>query len=218
MIYLLHGPDVVSSKNFLLKLKADYQLIETISEKNEGKRQQLLRVGSNLFNDKKLVVLENFPIKDLVLPEKLDYDLLLWYSSTVVPPTKADKVWFFKEKNSISSFKLADQIVYGQEKQALSTLGYLLETTKEEELIVGSLVRQLKLITLVLKGELSEVSQSSFLRDKTAEQAKNWSLGRIRQGALYLLKADLLMKTGRLSSKTVLANLTSDLCKLATSF
>ncbi len=215
MIYLIHGPDVVSSKNFLLKLRENYSVVEVISEKESRKGDRKLPTGQTLFQDKKLVILENFDLKNFKLPKTNDYDLVLWFDSVVSQIIKADKVWLFKEKNQVSSFKLADLVSYGREKQALETLNQLLRTKGEQELIIGSLVRQLKLITLVLKGETAEVSQSEYLKAKIVEQSRNWTLEKIRVGLLHLLKTDLLLKTGRASAETLLTNLTSTLARLA---
>ncbi len=218
MIYLLHGEDIVSSKNFLLNLRKEYSGFDQISLKNVKNLDEALPSGKGLFSEKKLVVIENFPLKkEFQLPKNLDYDVVLWFAESVSAPSWVDKAWYFKQNQTQSSFKLADYIAYGQEKQALSLLNDLLKDPKEKEMIVGSLVRQLRLLALTISGELSEVSQSQFLQSKVKEQAKNWNLRKVRAGLIYLLKTDLWLKQGRLSVETLLTNLTIDLCRLSRS-
>lgn len=215
MIYLFHGEDSVSSKNFLLKLKNDYSSFDEISLKNVKNIRDVLPSGQGLFSDRKLVIIENFSLtKSPMLPKKLDYDVVLWFPETVTPPVWVDKVWFFKPQQTSSSFKLADYIAYGQEKQALQLLGELLRQPREREMIIGTLVRQLRLLALSLNGENSEVSKSQFLQDKIRDQARNWSFRKIRTALIYLLKTDLWLKQGKLSGEALFTNLTIDLCRL----
>lgn len=218
MIYLIHGEDVVSSKNFLLNLKKDYSSVDQISFKNVKKIDEILPAGKGLFSDKKLVVIENFPLKkEAKLSSGLDYDVLLWFAASVTVPSWVDKTWFFRQNQNVSSFRLADLVAYGQEKQALLILKDLLKQPAEREMIIGSLVRQLRLLSLALADELLEVSKSQFLQNKISDQAKNWNFRKIKAGLVYLLKADLWLKQGRLSSETLLTNLTLDLCRLSKS-
>lgn len=218
MIYLVHGEDIVSSKNFLLKFKESYSSVDTVSLKNAKNLNDVLPTGKGLFSEKKLVVLESFPLKkDLKLSKNLDYDVLLWFGDSITVPNWVDKNWYFKQNQSISSFKLVDYVFYGQEKQALEILRDLLRDTKEREMIVGSLVRQMRLLALAINGEVAEVSKSEFLREKIKNQAKNWNFRKIRAGLIYLLKTDLWLKQGKLSSETLLTNLTINLCRLSNS-
>lgn len=216
MIYLIHGEDVVSSKNFLSKLSKDYTSIDSISLKNVNEIEKPLPSGKGLFSSKKLVIIENFPIrKDLKLSPELDFDVVLWFPNSVTVPKWVEKTWYFKQNQSISSFKLADCIAYGQEKQALSVLKELLKNPKETELIVGTLVRQIRLVLLYLKGESMEISSSQFVQDKVKEQARNWDHRKLKTALMYLLKTDLWLKQGKLSKETLLTNLTIDLCRLS---
>ena len=216
MIYLIHGEDIVSSKNFLLNLKKNYSGFDQVSLKNVKNIAEVLPSGKGLFSDKKLVVIENFPLrKDVQLPKKLDYDAVLWFAETIPVPTWVDKVWYFKQNQTLSSFKLADAVAYGQEKQALAILTDLLKDPKEKEMVVGSLVRQLRMLALCLSGQSEEVSKSQFLQGKIREQAKNWNFRKLRTALIYLLKTDLWLKQGKLSGETLLTNLTIDLCRLS---
>ena len=216
MIFLVHGEDTVSSRSFLLKLRQDYSSAETISLKNIKDPQTILPSGKGLFSEKKLIILENFSLsKTKEINGDYDYDLVLWFPETITPPSWINKAWHFKQTNSVSIFKFADSVVYGQEKQALLMLENLLLSSKEREMIIGTLVRTLKMIALSLSGEAETVSNSSFVQSKVREQAKEWDLKKVKIALLYLLKTDLWMKQGKLSSEDLLTKLTFDLCRLA---
>ncbi len=216
MIYLIHGEDSVSSKNFLLKMKNDYSGFDQVSFKNAKNVAELLPSGKGLFSEKKLVIIEKFPIrKDFELPKNLDFDVVLWFAESVTAPTWVDKVWYFKQRETNSSFRLADAVAYGQEKQALTVLKELLREPREKEMIIGSLVRQMRLMALSLSGERQEISRSQFLQDKVSEQTKNWNFRKLRSALVYLLKTDLWLKQGKLSAETLLTNLTIDLCRIS---
>src|SRR3989344_2678099 len=132
MIYLVHGEDSVSSKNFLLKMKNDYSSLDQVSFKNVKNVNELLPSGKGLFSEKKLVIIENFPIrKGFEIPKNLDFDVVLWFAESVTAPTWVDKSWYFKQREVNSSFKLADAVAYGQEKQALLVLKELLLEPRE---------------------------------------------------------------------------------------
>lgn len=206
---------MVSSKNFVLKLKGEYSSVDQISLKNERDLLTVLPSGKGLFSKNKLVIIENFPLKkNFVLPKTLDYDVLLWFSETINPPSWIEKTWHFKARENISSFRFADYIFYGQEKQALEVLKRLLMDNKEREMIIGTLVRQVRMISLFLNNEKSEISKSQYVQERVAEQAKNWSTKKVRAALVYLLKTDLWLKQGRLSQETLLTNLTLNLCRL----
>lgn len=215
MIYLIHGEDLVSSKNFLLKLKTNYTSIDNISLKNVKNLNQVLPSGNGLFSEKKLVILENFPLKkEIKLPQNLDYDTVLWFEESIDPPNWVNKIWYFKQNQANTSFKLIDYIAYGQEKQALMTLKEVLFYPKEREMIIGSLVRLMRLLVFSKNGELAKVTTSKFLQEKTVDQAKGWDLRKIRAGLMYLLKTDLWLKQGKLSPENLFTNLTINLCRL----
>ncbi len=84
-------------------------------------------------------------------------------------------------------------------------------------MVIGTLVRQVRLISLFLNGEKSEVSKSLYVQERVSEQARNWSTKKVRILLMYLLKTDLWIKQGKLSAEILLTNLTLNLCRLAKS-
>ncbi len=217
MVYLLHGPDTVSSRNFLLKLKNQYQATTTLDlKKTKG---QLDFPTESLFARQGLLVLENsLPKEAGKIVERVQGDLVIWLSETVeTVPNWVNKNLNFKLAETTTTFKLVDLVFQGQEKQALIVLERLLLENTPPELIVGSLIRQLKLLALALSGEVSKISASSFVQKKITDQARVWSLKKIKSAGLFLLRADLNLKRGLLPTKLNLENLVLDLCQLVAS-
>lgn len=217
MIYLLHGQDTVSSRNFLLRLKKQYQTATVIDVK---KSKEIFELPSEqLFGQKSLIILENSVPKnaDNLLPS-ITHDVVVWLPDSLETiPEWVGKNLLFKLSETASTFKLADLIFLGQEKQALILLGNVLQKNTAAELLIGSLVRQLRAINLVLEGEAHRVSKNSFVQSKTVDQARKWSKKKVKLAGLQLLKADLSIKKGLFSPQLIFAKLTMDLCGLANS-
>jgi len=215
MIYLLHGQDTVSSRNFLTRLKEQYQSVTTIDLRKS--RENFEIPSQELFEQKSLLVLENsLPKQAEQLLPRVGVDVVVWLPDSLwAVPSWVDKNLIFNLADNNSTFKLSDLVFLGQEKQALLVLEKLLINSVAAELVVGALVRQLRLITLVLEGEAGQVSKSTFLQKKVSDQAKLWSLRKIKSAALLLLKADVSIKKGLLPTKVVLTRLVVDLCSLA---
>jgi DNA polymerase III delta subunit len=215
MIYLIHGPDIVSSRNFLTRLREQYQAVTVIDVKKTKKDFEL--PTSDLFQEKQLLIIENELPKNAeqVIP-KIEFDTIIWLPNTLENiPTWVDKENHFKPTESSATFKLADLVFAGSEKHALLFLEKLFLDNIFPEIVIGSLVRNLRQVALSLDGESSEISKSSFVQKKTEELAKHWSRKKLRLGALLLLKADLSIKKGLLPSRIILPKLIVDLCSLA---
>lgn len=215
MIYLLHGSDTVSSRNFLLRLKEQYQTSNVINVKK-------LKGGLDLpseqfFGQKNLLVLENAIPKNAeqVVPT-ISSDVVIWLTESLENvPSWVEKNLHFQLTDSVSTFKLADLIFLGQEKQALSVLGNLTRNNTALEMIIGSLTRQIRLINLVIEGQEELVSKSSFVVKKSKDQAKLWSKRKLKQASMVILKADLSLKKGLLPKDLILTKMVMDLCGLA---
>lgn len=213
MIGLLHGPDVVSSREFLLKLKSQYDKTSTIILKKTAKFNEL-NFEKDLFSTKTLFVVENYTPKNedkIVLEQGID--LIFWIDELVKIPSWVEKNWIFKLNGQATAFKLADYVSVGQERLALLQLEKLLQANTPPELIIGALVRQFRLMVLVLDDHLKEASQSEFLQSKLVEQSKKWNLRKIRNASFTLLKFDWGLKNSTYSKET-LSLLVLDLCEL----
>jgi DNA polymerase III delta subunit len=214
MIYLLYGPDTVSSRTYLLKLKKNYSDHTTIEVKRQKDKVEI-PTNTGLFGNKRLIIVENLiPKEEAPFKSSESIDIVIWTSEVVIPPKWVDKSLVFKQENQASTFKLADAVSYGQEKQALLILKNLLLEKTPVELIIGSLVRQLRLLSLVIEGEVETISKSSFVQEKTREQGKKWSLKKVKKALLLVMKADFGIKTGQINAETALTLLVADLASL----
>ncbi|HEY4695198.1 MAG TPA: hypothetical protein VIH52_04545 [Candidatus Nanoarchaeia archaeon] len=216
MIYLVHGPDTVSSRTFLLKLKSQYPSYETVNFKILKENLSVFLQSQNLFGNKKLLVIENFtPEQAKPLKPQEDIDLAIWLEDLITPPSWIDKSVPFKQIDQNSTFKLADAIAFGSEKQALTILEKLLLENTASELIIGALTRQIKLLSLGYTNEWEKVSKSPFLISKIREQLYHWNRKKLKAATLLLLKADWDLKSGGLARTHSLTQLVSRLCQLA---
>lgn len=215
MIYLLSGPDIVSSRTFLSKLRKDYSDCLTIDAGKQNKSKINIPKEANLFGEKRLIIVENLvPTENQPFEKNENRDIVIWTKETINPPTWVDKSWNFKQTDTLSNFKLADNIVSGQKKSALFNLKKLLEQKIPAELIIGSLVRQFRLISLVLSGEENNISKSNFVVDKTKTQAKDWTIKKIKKALLLTLKFDWELKNGIINNDSGLIILVEQLCNL----
>lgn len=214
MIYLLHGNDSVSSRTFLSKLKTQYDLVKIVNCKGL-KGEKIVLPQNEIFAGKGLVVLENLVVKkETTLTKNSDDDIVIWTDELIVPPSWVDKVFSFKISEQISSFKFSDSLSYGQEKISLITLKKLMLQNTPAELVIGSLVRQFKLMIHSLEGEKEKISRSEFMQQKVLDQAKNWNKRKIKTALLLLLKTDLGIKSGKIPAENALTVLVLDICRL----
>lgn len=214
MIYLLHGSDTVSSRTFLSKLKSQYQDVTVIDCKKLTSETIILPQGSML-STQELVVLENFaPKKGEVLKNSGQTDIAIWIDREITSPNWVDKTLVFQGKDQAATFKFADSLSYGQEKIALLSVEKLMSDNTPPEMVIGSLVRQFRLMLFYFAGEKEKISASSFLQQKVSDQAKNWSIRKIKSALLLILKADLGIKAGKISPRNGLTLLAIDVCRL----
>lgn len=214
MIYLLYGPDIVSSRSFLLKMKKDYSDQTTIEVKRQKDKIEIPK-EANLFGDKRLIIIDNLvPKEDSPIEKSDSIDIVIVTTELLTPPSWVDKSLLFKQVDQASTFKLADSICYGQENQALTILKNLLLSKTAAELIIGSLVRQFRLLSLALEGDLNAASKSTFVQSKIREQVKNWNIKKIKKALLLLMKTDWEIKTGQINSDTALTLLVDNLALL----
>lgn len=216
MIYLIHGPDVVSSRTFLMKLKSGYQDHTIIDAKKSKNILSEISHETNIFGHRRLIILENYkPDEKVKIRQNKEIDIAIWNDDTTTPVSWVDKTVVFKEQPKANIFRYSDFVSYGQLRQAIDNLLILLDQKTQAEIIIGSLVRQMRLMSLVLDGESQEISKSSFVREKVKEQARNWTFPKIRKAVIEILKSDWEIKSGTISPKDSLVILTDKLCNLA---
>ncbi len=216
MIYLIYGPDIVSARSFLLNFRKNYSGHTVISGKRQSASSLTIPRETNLFGEKQLLIIDNFvPKEKEALPKIDNVDIVILTEELIPPPSWVDKSWVFKQPQTLSNFKLVDQVMSVQEKQALGTIIKLLKQKTPPELIIGSLVRQFRFLSLSLTGETNVVSKSAFVQQKTKEQSRNWSLRKIKKALLLILKTDFEIKNGIASPELALVLLIDKLTQLA---
>ncbi|MDP2670879.1 MAG: hypothetical protein Q8P13_00195 [bacterium] len=195
MIRLIHGPDVVSSRTFLLRLREQNPQVVVLDARSIPKHKFLETLEQeNLFGN--FLIVDWFEEKHFVEGFKsLQQEIVFWSSSTLTNTSWAGKTSFFPIK-SVGVFKLTDAFGLRQAKLSQEYLELALSEKNPPEVILSLLSRQLKQISLALSGEAKKVSHSSFVQQKITDQAKLWSEKGIKRAFRSLLEADLAIKSG----------------------
>jgi hypothetical protein len=201
MIYLIHGQNQVDSRRFLIRLKSDYQDIQQIPGKGLSDkifRGALSRVSHPLFGGKTALLIEGFDGNWKIFPKKLPegVDLILWSEEKVEAGDLPAKKFLFDQVKKTTSFKLADAILFRNEKQALVLATQILDTKEPIERIIGALSRSFALVYAAKEGSLRYASLADFAREKIEDQAKLWTKAALKKALLRLLTADVALKEG----------------------
>ena len=201
MIYLIHGQNQVDSRRFLVRLKNNYQNIESISGKNlteEEFKRISLRLSHPLFGGKSSILIENFNGDWQILPKAppKEVDIILWSGEKIELGKVAAKNFLFHKTTKASVFKLADAVLFKREKEALVLTFQLLSTKEANEKIIGALGRGLYLAYCAKEGSLAGSGLPNFAREKIEDQAKFWSGSALKKALIYLLQSDLALKRG----------------------
>lgn len=214
MKYIIHGDDLISSRNYLSSLKKKYGDIVTLDGSRLGTRELDNLINSSpLFPGKSVTVVENYPLSEKIPSLDSSSDLVFWWPKTIQKVPKVDKVFHFKTQSAFGIFRFADSVGQRQLKPALSLLNKLLEERVPSEKIIFVLTRQLKMIAQVLDGNVGGVSESQFVQKKLTTQAEYWDLKKIQKGLLILFQTDFKIKQGRVKPSAALVFLTYHLCR-----
>jgi hypothetical protein len=201
MIYLIHGQNQVDSRRFLIRVKSTYQDIQQIPGKGLSDKifkEVLSRVSYPLFGGKTALLIEGFDGNWQIFPKKLPegVDLILWSEEKVAAGDFPAKKFLFDQVKKTTSFKLADAILFRNERQALVLATQILDTKEPSERIIGALSRSFALVYAAKEGSLQYASLADFAREKIKEQAGLWSKASLKKGLLQLLLADIGIKEG----------------------
>ncbi len=120
-------------------------------------------------------------------------------------------------------FAVVDAIVEFKGRVASQLLQQLLNEGVSTSFIMGMLARQLRLIVRTKDIQTARMSPSElrnrlgltseFVARKTLEQARHYSLPRLRQVYQQLLETDLAIKTGKYEPELALNILVAELCQ-----
>lgn len=215
MITLLHGDDIVSSRNRLNELKKEKKYAQVVSL--EGKNLDLTTLvqslsSHSLFGSENLVVIENLSNLNLRLKSSttiLDYmtgskfasDLIVWdpkvLSAGVISKFKTKgKVELFKQPTVVFSF--VDSLMPGNKIQSLTYFQQLLKFS-EPEVIFAMMVRQFRLmLAIMLNAQISEMKRiMPWQKGKLYKQAGCFSQKKLIENYKKLLIIDYQTKTGK---------------------
>lgn len=201
MIYLIHGTNSVDSRRYLIRLKQNYENVEIIDArklKAEGFGKKLSQIPHNLFGNNSAVLIEYFKGDWKRIPEKLPkgLDLILWSEEKIRAPQINVKNIVFNKYSQVSTFKLADAILFKNEKEAQIIASQLMASKEPIEKILGTLNRSFYLAYCEKEKSLKGANLHSFVLEKVREQAKMWSKGGLKKALLHLLRVDLDIKEG----------------------
>ena len=201
MIYLIHGTNQVDSRRFLVKLKNSYQDVQTISGKSLSKEsfeEKLKTASYNLFGGKSASLVEHFSGNWDVFPKKLPegIDIILWSGDKVEVGKIPVKSFLFDQKRVATNFRLADAILFKNEKEAQSLAWELFNSREPAEKITGAILRSL-LLAFCAKENQEEIPIPPFAKAKVTDQAKIWSRSALKRAILKLLQTDLSIKEGK---------------------
>ena len=214
MRYIIHGDDLISSRNYLKNLKNQYQDVINLDGTTLNLEDFLDVVSTQpLFPKKTLIAIENYNGPANIFEAKILLDAVFWWPKSLQKVPKADKVHQFKNQNAFGIFKYADSVGLKQQRQALVQLDKLLEERVPTEKIIAMLARQFRMIGQVLGGEGFRVSSSEFVRNKLSKQSSNWNFQKVQEALVALFSVDVKIKKGEVKPTPALTFLTYKLCK-----
>lgn len=211
MIYILHGDDVTSSRNYISELA--------------GKKQSLILDGKNipftqidehlssksLFGDEKIVILENLLSKNKKKKEILKqienlnspFDIILWEDTKLTPATinllkKAETKAFLLPQYY---FQFLDSFAPGNPQKIYALYHQLLQTMTAEQ-IFYSLVKRLRQLLILQMGNVKESKETASMQDwqlsKLHNQLSKWRDTNLFNVFQNLQDAEIKVKSGGL--------------------
>lgn len=201
MIYLIHGTNTVDSRRYLIAMKQNYENIETINGKKlkeEEIAKNFSQISHNLFGKNSAILIEYFNGDWKLVPEKLPrgLDLIVWSDEKVRLPKVSVKNFVFNRAFQASTFKLADAILFKNEKEAQVIASQLLASKEPVEKILGTLNRSFYMVYCEKEESLKDENLHSFVLEKIRDQARMWSKSGLKRALLHLLRVDLDVKEG----------------------
>ncbi|HEY42205.1 MAG TPA: DNA polymerase III subunit delta [Dehalococcoidia bacterium] len=147
--------------------------------------------------------------------------LLLFTDGKRISKEDVKRVVGYTQQTSI--FAVVDAIIESRTKTASQLLQQLLNEGASTSFLMGMLARQLRLIVRTKDIQTARMSanelrsrlglSSEFVAKKTLEQARHYSLPRLRQVYQQLLETDLAIKTGKYEPELALNILVAELCQ-----
>jgi hypothetical protein len=208
MITLLHGDNLLSSYNYLQKLKAAFsgEIVTLEAKTLTPKLLEEIAGQQALFTSTKLVIIEGQPKKEVLptLDSLSGQELLIWVDKKITPPKIQAKVLEFKDTGSNANFRFGDNFAARDLKASLVDFQTLVEDKIPMELVIGLLHRQLRLMIMLQDGETAGINP--YVASKIKPQLKKWQGAELVAAIEKLLLVDHQIKTGRIRPETSLIN------------
>jgi DNA polymerase III delta subunit len=207
MITLIHGDDIVTSRNYFLEEKKKY-LNSPIYNGKDLEAIDLIELlqPKNLFFEKQAVFIENLFLKKELFSKLKDskIDVFLWEGKEI---TSAELI---KLKPEVKLFKLPQALfsfldsIRPNSPQNVSLFRNALKNTTED-MIFYMLIRQFRLLLSVseAKDGIDEVKRlAPWQKTKLTKQASLFTKDQLKKIYSKLYKMDLDVKTGEIESLT----------------
>jgi len=212
MLTLIHGDNIVASRNELVRLKesAKDKEIRDINGKNisESDLRQAVE-SSSLFGNTMLVIIEQLfsglgkkekQIKlfaDILNTSSLSVDIILWESKemgkTVLTSIPKAKVQLYKMP--IILFEFLDGLKPNTAKQSILSMEKMKDTVPSELLLymIETRIRHL----IQVKDGVTPDKQSPWQTMRLTNQAKSFTMDKLLSLHTKILKSEYAYKTGR---------------------
>jgi DNA polymerase III delta subunit len=213
---ILHGDDIVSSRNQLQKLLSEAKLAQKEIIQLDGKKCTLTDIkqaleSQSLFDQEKLVVIENLfsrqdskekkSIINYLFSPITPIPLIIWESrqlaATQLKGSPKTAIQEFKLPTVI--FQFLDTFSPGDSNQNLTLLNQVLQT-QPPEILFGMFIKRLRYL-IVAKHSSQSLSQFPELRDwqqrKILQQANQFTTDQLLNLNQKFMETDYQIKTGR---------------------
>lgn len=212
---IISGDDTFSSRNFLMSLKKQFNLVETINGKEALETDVEEKVlATDLFNqDRKLVLVEGLPKEQyLDVLNQADQNIIIWVSGKLTI-TEARAIQSlssftgreFADFKSVNSFTFTSKFFTKDYTGAMRALDKLSNNTPFE-MLIGALSYRARQLILFRQDE-SPDKLSPFQKQKLGEEASKWTEVELLNLYNHLTKIDMELKSGTIKPNIAFANL-----------
>ncbi len=207
MVTLIHGDDVVASRNYLLQLKKSLKDKEQmwIDPQKMAEEEIIQKTQSqSLFSSDRVVFVENGMNRiDILLAG--DADLVIWNegqaTATAVKKLPKDaKIVEFKPPSLI--FGYLDSLGPQSAARSIPMMEKVLESGSDEGLVFYMTLKRVRQLTSYLANP-SSARMPSWQLDRIKRQAQSFGLPKLLKLYLALLRIDWRIKTGRMQKNYI---------------
>jgi len=213
MLTIIHGENVVASRNYLLsqidQLKKEGQEALFLDEKNFTPENLVAALEKDLFGQQKIVVFESFSRlkpnqkKEAaeIIKQHAEGILFLWEAKTLpasfFKPFPKSQARLFKPSPIL--FQFLDALSPKNKQKAIFLLGQVLKK-EETGLVFYFLTRRISDLILIKENHEEKVSaRQAWQKEKLKKQAQDFSQEKLTDFLCQLIWLDYQQKSGQLS-------------------